>query len=227
LSRGHGAGGELHQRERDDRFTLLLLSGPEPQRSMFEEMVVARNRDFDGMLVVAGSRGQGAGRNMNMGTGRCGMRAASGLDAGSRGQGAGGKARSEERRAESEEGKAKSEERRGNSEKIVRCGWVDGDELWWLIRNAEHIICRSGYSTVMDLYHMGRKALVVPTPGQPEQEYLGEYLEERYGFVNMVQRDLPRAELLFPREDDGFGPGAGEQGQLVVAMDEFFKKLQV
>lgn len=114
----------------------------------------------------------------------------------------------------------------GTGDRVLRCGWVDGDELWWLIRHAEHIICRPGYSTVMDLYHMGRKALVVPTPGQPEQEYLGEYLEERYGFVNIEQRDLQGAELFFPREDDGFGPGDREQGQLAAAMDEFFKKLQ-
>lgn len=199
-SRGHGAGGELHQRERDDRFTLLLLSGPEPQRSMFEGMVVARERDFDGMIVVAGG-------NINMGTDRCGRRAASELYAGRRS--------GDLHQRENDTG-----------DRVLRCGWVDGDELWWLIRHAEHIICRPGYSTVMDLYHMGRKALVVPTPGQPEQEYLGEYLEERYGFVNMVQRELPGAELLFPREDDGFGPGDREQGQLAATMDEFFKKLQ-
>lgn len=38
---------------------------------------------------------------------------------------------------------------------------------------AELVVGRTGYSTVMDLDAIGRGALLVPTPGQPEQEYLG------------------------------------------------------
>jgi len=41
------------------------------------------------------------------------------------------------------------------------------------------IISRSGYSTIMDLYVLGGKAMFIPTPGQPEQEYLAKYLEKR------------------------------------------------
>jgi hypothetical protein len=44
---------------------------------------------------------------------------------------------------------------------------------------AEYIISRSGYSTVMDLAVMGRKSIFIPTPGQTEQEYLGKYLQEK------------------------------------------------
>lgn len=36
------------------------------------------------------------------------------------------------------------------------------------------IICRSGYSTLMDLWTLKRKAILIPTPGQTEQEYLAE-----------------------------------------------------
>ncbi len=41
---------------------------------------------------------------------------------------------------------------------------------------AEMIICRSGYTSVMDLIALQKKAILVPTPGQPEQEYLAQQL---------------------------------------------------
>jgi len=44
---------------------------------------------------------------------------------------------------------------------------------------AEWVISRSGYSTIMDLVMMGKKSILVPTPGQPEQEYLAAYLKEK------------------------------------------------
>ncbi|OSZ81114.1 hypothetical protein CAP36_07715 [Chitinophagaceae bacterium IBVUCB2] len=43
---------------------------------------------------------------------------------------------------------------------------------------AEYIISRSGYSTVMDIAALQKKSILIPTPGQTEQEYLGEYLME-------------------------------------------------
>lgn len=44
------------------------------------------------------------------------------------------------------------------------------------LRGARHIIARSGYSTIMDLAALGLldRAELIPTPGQPEQEYLAE-----------------------------------------------------
>jgi hypothetical protein len=47
------------------------------------------------------------------------------------------------------------------------------------LAGAREIICRGGYSTVMDLDALGvldRRCLFVPTPGQTEQEYLAEHL---------------------------------------------------
>ena len=46
--------------------------------------------------------------------------------------------------------------------------------LQWYMQEAEEIICRSGYSSIMDLYTIGRKAHLIPTPGQTEQIYLAE-----------------------------------------------------
>ena len=47
-------------------------------------------------------------------------------------------------------------------------------ELVPAMLGANHIIARSGYSTIMDLDALGlmQKAELIPTPGQPEQEYL-------------------------------------------------------
>lgn len=49
-------------------------------------------------------------------------------------------------------------------------------ELNLAIQQSEWVICRSGYTSVMDLMVLQQKAILVPTPGQPEQEYLATYL---------------------------------------------------
>ena len=41
-----------------------------------------------------------------------------------------------------------------------------------LLNRAKMVISRSGYSTILDLAVIGTKALMTPTPGQIEQEYL-------------------------------------------------------
>lgn len=48
-------------------------------------------------------------------------------------------------------------------------------ELKAYMMQAGEIICRSGYSSIMDLYVLKRKATLIPTPGQTEQEYLAEW----------------------------------------------------
>jgi UDP-N-acetylglucosamine transferase subunit ALG13 len=60
-------------------------------------------------------------------------------------------------------------------------------ELEPIIRNCSVVISRSGYSTIMDLMRLGKKAIFIPTPGQTEQEYLGEYLAEK-GLVICVRQ---------------------------------------
>ncbi|MCB0762054.1 MAG: glycosyltransferase [Flavobacteriales bacterium] len=63
------------------------------------------------------------------------------------------------------------------------------------IQEAPLIVCRSGYSTLMDLAALGRRAVLVPTPGQPEQEYLARWFSEQYGFTHRLQSQLGRHEL--------------------------------
>ncbi len=50
------------------------------------------------------------------------------------------------------------------------------DEFSELIQCADSVITRPGYSTLMDLAIMNKKAVFIPTPGQTEQEYLADRL---------------------------------------------------
>jgi UDP-N-acetylglucosamine transferase subunit ALG13 len=45
-----------------------------------------------------------------------------------------------------------------------------------LICASDIVVCRSGYTTIMDMMKLKKKMIVIPTPGQPEQEYLARYL---------------------------------------------------
>jgi UDP-N-acetylglucosamine:LPS N-acetylglucosamine transferase len=52
------------------------------------------------------------------------------------------------------------------------------------------LVCRSGYSSIMDLVALGKKAVLIPTPGQTEQEYLAAYLAERNAYLVQKQDNI-------------------------------------
>ncbi|MBO7433693.1 MAG: hypothetical protein J6U13_08095 [Salinivirgaceae bacterium] len=52
-------------------------------------------------------------------------------------------------------------------------------ELNSLLLLSPHVIARSGYTTIMDLHRLGRHAILFPTKGQWEQEYLQEWIEKK------------------------------------------------
>jgi UDP-N-acetylglucosamine transferase subunit ALG13 len=53
---------------------------------------------------------------------------------------------------------------------------LSATELNEEIEKADWVISRSGYSTVMDLAKLQKKSILIPTPGQTEQEYLAQFL---------------------------------------------------
>lgn len=61
---------------------------------------------------------------------------------------------------------------------------------------ASLVICRSGYSSVMDLVKLQKKAVLIPTPGQTEQEYLAQWLEEKNLFHSCLQNDPKLGEVI-------------------------------
>ena len=56
---------------------------------------------------------------------------------------------------------------------------LSSEELNNEAMKAEFIISRSGYSTVMDIAALRKKSILIPTPGQTEQEYLGDHLMKK------------------------------------------------
>lgn len=153
--------------------TLALLSGPEPQRSMLEDIIISQARHFPGRLIIVA--GQPGSENKNSGDG------------------------------------------------ITRYPWAGSTELARLMSGAGYIICRPGYSTLMDLARLGKTALLVPTPGQPEQEYLAAHLSALYGFATVSQKELSSGIIPAPAgESKGWPPE--ESLLLQEALDELFKK---
>jgi len=72
------------------------------------------------------------------------------------------------------------------------------DALQALIAESAHIVCRAGYSSIMDLATLQRAATIIPTPGQTEQEYLAGRLSGRYGLMAVSQGDLlSNAHMLY------------------------------
>jgi len=51
-------------------------------------------------------------------------------------------------------------------------------ELEEVINSSKLVLCRSGYSTILDLAKLKKKAFFIPTTGQNEQKYLAKNLEE-------------------------------------------------
>lgn len=62
--------------------------------------------------------------------------------------------------------------------------YLTSDKLQQVMNQAEIIVSRSGYSTLMDLAVLKKKAVLIPTPGQPEQEYLAaKFMNDRVAYA--------------------------------------------
>jgi uncharacterized protein (TIGR00661 family) len=117
---------------------LILLSGPEPQRSMFEQKILSSPEIKKHRTVIV----RGLPENTSL-----------------------------------------PESMRD----ITVINYANADQLSSLICSAKFVLCRSGYSTLMDLYRLQTPAVIVPTPGQTEQEYLAKHLNNGC-FKSMKQK---------------------------------------
>ena len=118
---------------------LISLSGPEPQRTIFEKMILTQLKTFKKkVLIVRGLPEE----NNNL---QAGLKS------------------------------------------IEIVNHLSAEELNLAFQQSEMIISRSGYSTIMDLVKLGKNAILVPTPGQTEQEYLSNYLMEKKYFYSVQQ----------------------------------------
>lgn len=98
---------------------------------------------------------------------------------------------------------------------------LNNEELLPLLSKASMVICRSGYSTLMDLVRLQQKAILIPTSGQTEQEYLGKYLQEQGIFYCQGQKNFELSKALagaarFPYLSAGAGMESFEQYRGVI-----------
>jgi uncharacterized protein (TIGR00661 family) len=61
---------------------------------------------------------------------------------------------------------------------ITFYNFMNSAALEQAFNESEMVLCRSGYSTIMDLAQLGKKAFFIPTPGRYEQEYLAKKLKK-------------------------------------------------
>jgi uncharacterized protein (TIGR00661 family) len=73
------------------------------------------------------------------------------------------------------------------------------------IERSSIVLCRSGYTSIMDLSAMNKKAFFIPTPGQFEQEYLAEHLESQRIAPYATQTDFKMSMLKRVDEYSGLG----------------------
>lgn len=135
--------GPLSRFEKQDRNfrydVMVLLSGPEPQRSMLEEKLFDEFKSFDGKVLFI-------------------------------------------------KGVIENEQTTATSGSMTICNYMTSDTLEKALNESKLIVSRSGYTTIMDLAKLGKKAFFIPTPGQFEQEYLAKQLSQQ-GFVPSCKQD--------------------------------------
>ena len=121
---------EKTETKKEGEDLLVLLSGPEPQRTLLEEMFVQDLKEYTKPVVfVRGLPGE--------------------------------------------------EERLAVNANVTVYNHLPAAALEQKIREAGLVISRCGYSTVMDLAALQKRSILVPTPGQTEQEYLARHLQQK------------------------------------------------
>ena len=119
---------------------LVLLSGPEPQRGLLEDILKKELKRYNGSVLFV--RGVITDK----------------------------------------------EEKPIVSGNLTIINYLTSSDLQNAINSSEFVISRSGYTTILDLAVLEKKAFFIPTPGQTEQEYLAQRLHKR-GIVPYVSQD--------------------------------------
>lgn len=119
----------------------ILLSGPEPQRTLLENKLLAELPDVKGSILLV-------------------------------------------------RGKPGSEEIIQSAGHIEIKNHLPGSALQEVLLQSECIISRSGYSTVMELLSLQKRSILIPTPGQTEQEYLAKKLQDEHICMRVEQNEF-------------------------------------
>jgi uncharacterized protein (TIGR00661 family) len=161
--------------EQDFRYKLLvILSGPEPQRTILEGILVKQIGDSKlPALLVRGVPG---------------------------------------------------DERVKINDQFEIINFLNSRQLNEAICLSEIIIARSGYSTIMDLATLEKKAILIPTPGQTEQEYLAITLQEKGIALSAPQLNFNLIDALtLVKTFTGFSKSTGSEPLLKKTIGELIK----
>ncbi|MDT7831110.1 glycosyltransferase [Flavobacteriaceae bacterium S356] len=98
-------------------------------------------------------------------------------------------------------GVLESEQKKDHKNNITIYNYVLSQELQEILNTAKVVVSRSGYSSIMDYAVTGKKAVLIPTKGQTEQEYLAKYLAQKGNIVSVSEnmfcaKDIERAQDL-------------------------------
>ena len=121
---------------------LVSISGPEPQRTIFEEQLLNELKTYTGKVLFI----RGLPDN--------------------------------------------SQELKIENPSVEIKNHLCASELNAAIQQSDIVLSRCGYTTIMDLIKLQKKAVLVPTPGQTEQEYLAAYLLKKKIFYTTNQNDF-------------------------------------
>jgi hypothetical protein len=80
----------------------------------------------------------------------------------------------------------------------------------------------------MDLVKLQKKSILIPTPGQTEQQYLGKYLMEKKTALCVQQKDLSLSTVLEAAMAFDYNlPVITGNGELEKTIDEFLALLRL
>ncbi len=129
---------------------MVLLSGPEPQRTLLETKLLKELQQFEGNILFVGGK------------------------------------------IEASQTKSEIKTDKGS---LLHMNFMQSNELQTGLNQSAKVLCRSGYTTVMDLAKLEKKAFFIPTPGQYEQEYLAKRMEKQNLVPYCDQNDFTLEQL--------------------------------
>ncbi len=156
-----------------DYDVVAVLSGPEPQRTIFEGIIVEQLRNSQWKSLVV-------------------------------------------------RGVPEKSQHMKLSDSLSVVSFLESDALSRAMQSAAVIVARPGYSTLMDLALIGRQAILVPTPGQTEQEYLANTLKSKGLFCIQEQENFDLKKAL---TQAGTAPGFSRLPSTATLVTEAVQRL--
>jgi uncharacterized protein (TIGR00661 family) len=113
------------------------------------------------------------------------------------------------------------------SEWISVVSSLDSETLNRAMLASDIIISRPGYSTIMDLDALGKRAIFIPTPGQTEQEYLAAELKRSGKFYMQEQENFSLIDALEQAKlYPGFSPRVSYTSTVKVSIEKLLERFQ-